>query len=107
MDRNQALLFQFANRSTAAKIPSRDKGLVFGFWENKRDLADLPVSARSSKKHKALARSSKKRKARSSANEQQALVKCAGLWAEERNVFWGFYFEEIFHGFEGQKSPFK
>ena len=37
MDRNQALLFQFANRSTAAKIPSRDKGLVFGFWENKRD----------------------------------------------------------------------
>ena len=73
MDRNQALLFQFANRSTAAKIPSRDKGLVFGFWENKRDLADLPVSARSSKKHKAIARSSKKRKARSSANEHKAL----------------------------------
>ena len=84
MDRNQALLFQFANRSTAAKIPSRDKGLVFGFWENKRDLADLPVSARSSKKYKALARSSKKRKARSSANEHKALVKCACLWAEPR-----------------------
>ena len=70
-------------------------------------LADEPVSARSSKKYKALARSSKKRKARSSANEQQALVKCAGLWAEERKVFWGFYFEEIFHGFEGQKRSFK
>merc|ERR1719352_1934726 len=28
------------------------------------------------------------------------LVKCAGLWAEEWNVFWGFYFEEIFYGFE-------
>ena len=42
-------------------------------------LADEPVSARSSKKIKALARSSKKRKARSSANEHKALVKCAGL----------------------------
>ena len=70
-------------------------------------LADLPVSARSSKKHKALARSSKKRKARSSANEHKALVKCAGLWAEQRNVVGGFYFEEIFHGFEGQKRSFK
>ena len=69
-------------------------------------LADEPVSARSSKEYKALVRSSKKRKARS-ANEQQALVKCAGLWAEERNVFWGFYFEEIFYGFEGQKRSFK
>ena len=72
-----------------------------------RLLADELASARSSKKHKALAKSSKKRKARSSANEQQALVKCAGLWAEERKVFWGFYFEEIFHGFEGQKRSFK
>ena len=105
MDRNQALLFQFANRSTAAKIPSRDKGLVFGFWENKRDLADLPVSARSSKKHKALARSSKKRKARSSANEHKALVKCAGLWAEQRNVVGGFYFRKYFTDLRVKRGP--
>ena len=105
MDRNQALLFQFANRSTAAKIPSRDKGLVFGFWENKRDLADLPVSARSSKKHKALARSSKKRKARSSANEHKALVKCAVLWAEQRNVVGGFYFRKYFTDLRVKRGP--
>ena len=105
MDRNQALLFQFANRSTAAKIPSRDKELVFGFWENKRDLADLPVSARSSKKHKALARSSKKRKARSSANEHKALVKCAVLWAEQRNVVGGFYFRKYFTDLRVKRGP--
>jgi hypothetical protein len=52
-------------------------------------------------KHLLEAARSAKREA--SANEHKALVKCAGLWAEERNVFWGFYFEEIFYGFEGQK----
>ena len=70
-------------------------------------LAYEPVSARSSNKYKALATSSKKREARCSANEHKALVKCAGLWAEQRNVVGGFYFEEIFHGFEGQKRSFK
>ena len=101
-------MFQFANRSTAAKIPSRDKGLVFVFWENKRNYhfwkSDARPTARSTKHLREAARSAKRE---ASANEQQALVKCAGLWAEERKVFWGFYFEEIFHGFEGQKRSFK
>ena len=62
-------------------------------------------AARSTKHLREAARSAKRE---ASANEQQALVKCAGLWAaEERKVFWGFYFEEIFHGFEGQKRSFK
>ena len=68
-------------------------------------LADEPVSARSSKKYKALARSSKKRKARSSANEHKALVKCAGLWAEQRNVVGGFYFRKYFTDLRVKRGP--
>ena len=68
-------------------------------------LADELASARSSKKQKAPAKSSKKRKARSSANEHKALVKCAVLWAEQRNVVGGFYFRKYFTDLRVKRGP--
>ena len=65
-------------------------------------LARLQEAARSTKHLREAARSAKRE---ASANEQQALVKCAGLWAEERKVFWGFYLRKYFTDLRVKRGP--